>query len=472
MIHHKKLLLTLLDASGIQRAHYVIVKGRTVIDEGECALTALPQVEHFCASFLGRSSYFDRIATPTKHARMLPFVARRHLESALAFNEPFRIRYTAKTISTGQQQLSMTAVSEAELVGASFHLPLQIRTCKRLALVESAIAALVAQVTSEATSILWLRGPALLGLIVENGAVLFRLLDTRLNERLIERNIEAGNEQALDKRLERLRASLHAAARRAFPERDIRQHLLLGELAGTSVAIPELASTALTVRLKKRFSHCHPDAPLQWPEVYGLQALPNEVNLLDTSYQQRILAQKVALGIGAFLTITAMAAGATALHQYSEWKNITADLELRRARVEADYALLNARRPSNSQLSALEQRLKIESGSSDFRVDALLAWISGIAPHGATIRSLEIGQTAATPLSTDQKEKLTVHVEWELTGDYPKVEELASQLTQSLVERSRLANSQLEYMPSNAQQKTMQARLKTVLTLLPGRFRE
>lgn len=501
MIDKKKLLLSPLETGHFQRAHFVIIKGRTIISEGECALSDIPQVACMRVAFLGRSAYFDALVTEVKSRKMRPFLARRHLDNALAFNEPFRLRFSAELVGDERQRLSLSAVSEADIAAASQHLPLHSRTCEHLSLVESAIAAFVALETSEAVSVLWQRGSALLGLIVQNGIVQYRLLETRLaNARPNDTSATAANTELRDahaERLARLRASLNSAAQRIIPNQEIRFHLQLGELAGTSAprianAAPASATLAalkslespeslesLESRLARRFTACQPNAPLQWPEVYGLQYVSNDTNLLESDYQQHIWAQKAALILGGLLTAGAVASTALALTQYAEWQSISTALEERRVRVEADYAAINPRRPSSSQLNALEQRMKIESGASDFRVDALLAWISDIAPRGATIRSLEIGHAAASsasPASTannDAQAGLRVHVEWELQGDYPKVEELAAQLTRSLVERTRLANSKLEYMPTSpSQAMPAQARLTTVLTPLPGRFRQ
>lgn len=464
MFDANKLLLTPLDNGG-GRVRYVALKGRTVQAEGECALADLPGRGVLRVAFLGRSSYFDRVEAEVKSPKMLPFQARRLVDGSLAFNEPCRVRFAAKNLGTGRQRLDLAAVSEADFGAATQPLPLQSRACDRVALVESAIAALVAQETPEPAAVLWLRGPDLLGLVVENGAVLAKLLD-RANA--------LGGEETLAGRLERLRGSLQAAARRAFPEREISLHLALGELAGNAQARGEsadAASAALETRLTRRYAGGQPLAALQWPEVYGLQTLANDYSLLDTGYQQRALAEKAALGIGALLFAGGLATAAAAMTNYSAWQQLSADYASRRDQVETDYAALKPRLPSAAQLAALDQRMKTEGGASDFRVDALLAWISEITPNGAIIRKLEAGSAkpgAAAAGAPTAPAGLGISVVWELQGSYPGVEQLAARLAERLGERAKLTGSKLEYTPGESGKST--AKLSTVLTPLPGMF--
>lgn len=465
MFNANKLLLTPIDNGGGGRVRYVVLKGLAVQAEGECALADLPAGGAVRAAFLARGSYFDRVDAEVKSAKMLPFQARRLVDGSLAFSEPFRVRFAAKNLGNGRQRLDLAAVSEADVDAAMRQLPLQSRACERVTLVESAIAALVAQETPEPAAVLWLRGPNLLGLVVENGAVLAKLLDRATS-----------GEDALDGRLERMRGSLQSAVRRTFPDREISLRLALGELAGNAATRGEpadAASSALETRLARRFTGSQPLAALLWPEVYGLPTLANDYSLLDTGHQQRAWAEKAAFGLGALLFAGGLATAATAAAHYAEWQQLAADHASRRSKVEADYTALKPRLPTPAQLAALEQRLKIESGASDFRVDSLLAWISEITPNGAIIRKLEASSAkpaagAAAPAAQAEPHGLDILVVWELQGNYPGVEQLAASLTERLAERAKLTGSKLEY--TTGEQGKSAAKLSTVLTPLHGMF--
>lgn len=315
MLNGKKLLLTLVDTGGTLRARYVVLKGHAVRAEGHCAVGDLPADGALRIAFLSRSSYFDRVEVEAKSRKMLSFKARSQVDAALAFSEPFRMCFSASKLGPGRQQLSLVAVSEADFAVASAYLPLQSRVCERFVLVESAIAALVAQATKEAANVLWLRGEDLFGLLVENGVVLSRLVDRAA--------AMGGGEEALLERLERMRASLRSTARRVFPDREIALHLALGELAGKPnargegpVARHDIASSTLELRLAEAFTGVQPQAVLRWPEVFGLLTLDSDYSLLDRSYQERAWAKKFALGLGAALFVSGLVAGIATLTRY------------------------------------------------------------------------------------------------------------------------------------------------------------
>lgn len=478
MFDANKLLLTLVDAGGGMRVRYAVLKGNAVRDEGECAMGELPDGGSLRASFLARGSYFDRADTEVRSAKMLPFQARRLVDGALAFNEPFRVRCIARDLGSGRKRLDLLAVAEAEYAAANDGLGARAAACERLAPVEAAIAALVAQETPEPAAVLWQRGVNLLGLLVDNGAVLAKVLD-RSNG---GETADAVEGQA--GRLERMRGSLRTAARRIFPDREISLHLVLGDLAGKPEARGEMdnaASSALETRLARRFTGGQPNAALQWPEVYGLLTLANEFSLLEPERQQRAWAEKAALALGAVILTGAAAATATAAFSHAEWQRLATEYDSRRGTVEAEHAALKPRMPDPAQLAAMAQRVGIEGGAADFRIDSLLAWISEITPRGAIIRKLEAGAadpggapTAATaqPGAAPAAPAVApnVSVEWELQGDYPEIERLAAQLAERLGARTKLSGSMLTYTPGESGGSA--ARLVTTLAPLPGAFRQ
>lgn len=474
MFDANKLLLTLVDAGGGVRARYAVLKGRTVQAEGECALTDLPASGAVRAAFLARGSYFDRVDAEVRSAKMLPFQARRLVDGALAFNEPFRVRCAARDLGNGRKRLDLLAVAEAEYAAAHDSLATRAAACERLAPVEAAIAALVAQETPEPAAVLWQRGANLLGLLVENGAVLTKVLDRAVGGE----TADAVEGQA--GRLERMRGSLRTAARRTFPDREISLHLALGELAGKPEARGEkdgAASSALETRLARRFTGGQPNAALQWPEVYGLLTLANDFSLLEPERQQRAWAEKAALALGAVIFTGTAAATATAAFSHAEWQRLATEYDTRRGKVEAENAALKPRLPDPAQLAVVSQQVGIEGGAADFRIDSLLAWISEITPRGAIIRKLEAGAkpggAPAAPAGTagaTPPAALPVSVEWELQGDYPETERLAALLAERLGARTKLSGSALTYTPGETGGST--ARLTTTLAPLPGAFRQ
>lgn len=314
MLNGKKLLLTLLETGGTLRARFVLLKGHTVQAEGLCALSDLPADGVWRIAFLGRSAYFESLEVAPTSRRVLLVKARREVEAALASREPFRFRCSARRLESGRQRLDLLAVPEADCVAASAKFPQQDLVCERFALVESSIAALVAQATQDAASVLWLRGADLVGLLVENGAVLSRELEHAPAD---------GGEEALFERLERMRGWLQARARRILPDREIVLHLALGELAGKPnargegpVAPFDFVSSMFELRLAEAFSGVQPLAVLQWPEVFGLLTLDSDYSLLDSGDRARTWAEGFALGLGVALFLSGLVAGIAALKRF------------------------------------------------------------------------------------------------------------------------------------------------------------
>jgi len=467
MFDSPRLLLTLLPGAGVERVRYVLLRGQTVLKEGECALAQLPSAgAPLRAAVLARSSYFERAEAEVKSTKMLPFQARRLVDAALAFSEPYRLRFQASG-SAARKELALLALAESDYSLALQSLGPRAPDCERLALVESALAALLAQETPEPAALLWQRGPHLLALVVEKGRVYFKLLD---------RGGEAAPE--LSVRLERARAALQAAARRLYPERELSLLLALGELAEQPEPLrtgaggaDAAASAALEARLQRRFVAAQPKAVLLWPELYGLPSVALAFDLLEPQRHQVAQARQAAWALGALLAVAAVPLAGLAFWNHAQWQQLAATHEAQRSALEAQAAALQARLPSAEQLAVLERQLRPGPTLTDFRIDSLLAWVSQITPPGATIRHLQATQEtapAATAAGAAPVPGLSIEVEWELRGDYPQVERLAAILAQRLGERAQLQSSQLSYLPDPAD--GVQARLSTTLLPQPGVF--
>ena len=145
----------------------------------------------------------------------------------------------------------------------------------------------------------------------------------------------------------------------------------------------------------------------------------------------------------------------------------------------AEYAEVQKKLPTPEQLAALEQRLKIQSGLTDFRIDAFLAWVSSITPANALIRRIDVAESkggpapalapqagAAPPVTAAAMRPLVMTIEWEVAGNYSSVEKLTAGLLVSLGARAKLSDSKLDYTPSG------NAKFTTVLAPLAGAFRE
>ena len=459
----KQLLVTLVDdGTTALRARYALVRGGRVVKEGECAPRELPFCAEARAVFFSRSGYFDRVEAEVRNARTLPFQARRIIEGAMAFNEPFKVRFASASIGEGRYRLDLAAVADTDIRNALETLPVNNVPFSRLVLAETAIAALIGAETDEPAGVLWMRGGIVIGALVEKGVVLARSMD-RPSVSGAERTAADGGE--LGERIERVWGSVAVAARRLFPGREVTLALALGELVGKGGGT-DVPSRTLEARLAKRFPGGGENAVLLWPELYGLATVPACYSLLDSGYQEEALVSRHATRAGVALLACGVAAAGAASWQYYNWHNAEAAFAARNAKLEAEYAVVKKKLPSPEQLAALEQRLHKTSGGTDFRVDDFLAWVSHITPEGALIRRLGVAAGAASAAAPAAGNPLVVTIEWDVPGDYANVEKLTANLLVSLGARTRLSNSKLEYKPGG------NARFTTVLAPIAGAFKE
>jgi hypothetical protein len=460
----KQLLVTLVDnGTTALLARYALVSGGKVMSEGECAPRDLPYASEARAVFFSRSGYFDRVEAEVRNVRTLPFQARRIIEGAMAFSEPFKARYASTEIATGQYRLDLAAVADGDIRAALETLPTKTVPFSRLVLAETAIAALVGMETDEPAGVLWMRAGVVIGLLVEKGVVLARAMD-RPATGGVDRTQTGMSE--LGARLERVWGSVASAARRLFPEREVTLSLAFGELVGKA-AEADVPSRTLEARLAQRFSGAGENAVLLWPELYGLTAVPACYSLLDPSYQEEAQVSRYATWAGVALLACGVVAAAAASWQYSNWHQAQESFAGRNAKLDADYAAVKKILPSPEQLAALEQRLHKPSTETDFRVDSFLAWVSHITPEGALIRHLGVaGGGAAAGAASAPSGSLVVTIEWEVAGDYASVEKLTADLLVKLGARAQLSNSKLEYKPGG------KTKFTTVLAPIAGSFKE
>lgn len=454
----RQLLVTLVDNGTALRARYVLVSGSRVLSEGECAPAELPRSAEARAAFFSRNGYFDRTEVEVRNARTLPFQARRIVEAALAFNEPFRVRYAAAETNSGRHRLDLAAAPDADIRAAQEALPLTRVPFTRLALAETSIAALVALETDEPVTVLWMRDSVVLGLLVQSGVVLARSVDRPM----------PGGEDDLMARVERIRNAMATAARRLFQDKDVTLTLPLGELLGTSDLGADAPSRAIGNRLARRFSGASSNAVLAWPEMFGLATVPACYSLLEPGYQEEAQASRYATLLGGALLVIGVAVGAAAFWQYLGWEVSQQSFQTRNAKLAADYAAIKQKLPSPEQLATLQQRNQMQAGLTDFRVDDFLSWVSRITPDGALVRRLSVtkGQAApGAPAAQAAGKDLVMTIEWEVSGDYANVEKQTAGLLVRLNERSKLSDNKLEYKPGQ------NARFTTVLAPLPGAFR-
>ena len=463
---NKQLLVTLIDnGSPLLRARYALMRGGKVVAEGECAPMDLPYAPEARAVFFSRSGYFNRVEAEVRNARTLPFQARRLIEGAMAFNESFRARFASTEVSAGRYQLDLAAAGNDDIQAAVDSLPTTTLPFTRLVLTETAIAALVNLETKEPASVVWMRGGIIIGILVRQGVVLTRTIDRPATDQTL-----TGFKGELAARLDRVRSTVAAAARRLLPEREVSLALAFGELLGKEGATTpnDDHSRALEAKLARHFPGANTNAVLVWPELYGLSLVPACYSLLDSDYQKEAVVSRYATWAGVVLLACGVLATMVAFWVYYNSYYVQTLFASRNAKLDASYTAFQKQLPTPEQLAVLAQRLHKSSGEADFRVDSFLAWVSHLTPEAALIHRLGISTdgvaTATTPAPTGNLPLVTI--EWDVAGDYTSVEKLTADLLVALGTRTHLSDSKLEYKPGG------NARFTTVLTPVAGAFKE
>ena len=463
----KQLLVTLVDSGTTALvARYELMSGNKVVKEGECAPRDLPHASEARAVFFSRSGYFDRVEIEARNARTLPFQARRIFDGATVFSEPFKVRFASAGVGEGRYRLDMAAVADGDIRAAFETLPSANLPFSRLVLAETAIAALVGMETDEPAGVLWMRGGAIIGALVEKGVVLARSMD---------RPAASGSGE-LGARLERVWGTVSSAARRLFPDREVTLSLAFGELVGKGgeALKADAPSRALEAKLVKRFPGASENSVIVWPELYGLSAVSSSYSLLEPDYQEEALVSRYAAWAGGALLACGVAAAAAATLQYANWHRDQASFAVRNAKLSTDYEAVKKKLPTPEQLAALEQSLNKPTGETDFRVDTFLAWVSRITPEGALIGKLGVAAgtapaaagAAPAPAAPAAASPMSVTIDWDVPGDYAAVEKLTAGLLIKLGERTKLSNSRLDYKPGGI------SKFTTVLAPMPGAFKE
>ncbi len=452
----KQLLVTLVEDNGLPRAHYVMVSGRRVLSKGECAPGELPRIDEARAVIFSRGGYFDRAEVEVRNIRTLPFQARRIIGSALAFNEPFKVRYDSVEKVAGRYRLDLVAAPDGDIRGALETLPITNLPFTRLVLAETAIAALVGAETSEPARVMWMRGGVLVGMLVEQGVVLARSTDR-----------PAPGETDIAPRLVRVRGALDVAARRLFPEREVPLLLVLGDLhrADGDGMGNDRPSQVMEARLARRFSGVDENFVLAWPELFGLITVLPCYSLLEAGYQEEAIVSRYAKWAGIGLLALGLLMLVGGYYRYSHWKVTKSELAERNTRLTADYAAIKNQLPSPEMLAILQQRINVQNGLSDFRVDSFLSWVSRITPEGALVRRLAVSKGGTGPAASPPEGTLSMTIEWEVAGDYATVERMTAGLLARLGDRAKLSDSKLEYLPDH------NAKFTTVLAPVAGAFR-
>jgi hypothetical protein len=397
LITKKEILLTVVPGEeGETTVRYTCVNGRRVLATGEGVPSRFAGPMR--VSLFSPDSYFEQVDLAAASVKLLPLVARRHVDAELVFDDAsYRLRSRCRSRQERTIAADIAAMPEHDLDTAVSMLPLQQRPCLQMVPLELAIAALVDQATTEPVIVFWEKGGVLLSLLVAGGMV-----QTRMRERVADDN--------RDVILSRAEASLMTSANRSGENREVFLTLYTGDLIDHNQETRGKVVQALEEKLARcyRVSRKHPrDAVLRSPELYGLPFVAENWNFLESDYRAQVLSWRYARPAAAVAGLAGLLIALYGGLQHLQALNIASDFDQRRTELSASLAEFERIRPSDEAMSSVRSRLQVQQQSfSEVRLDRMLDWLTHLVPEGVAIRDLEMAPVPLprkrTPAATSQ----------------------------------------------------------------------
>ena len=289
MLSNKELLLAVVpDQTGSPSLRYANVNGRRIQKTGEGEPTRFSR--QMRVSVFSMESYFEQVDLAAPSAKMLPLVARRHVDTELVFDDDsYRLRARSRTKRERTIAADIAAMPGQDLDAAISMLPLQQKPCLQMVPLELSIAALVRNATNKPVIVFWEKGGVLLSLLVADGMVQARMREM----------VNDGNREVIISRAE---ASLRANATRSEESQDIFLVLYTGDLCDRGLEPEEKAARLFSEKVCRlyRVSKSLPkDAVLRDPELYGLPLVEEDWSFLESEYREQVQAWRYSKPVAA-----------------------------------------------------------------------------------------------------------------------------------------------------------------------------
>ena len=367
------------DESGEPVLRYASVSGRRILKTGKGAPAHLPGPAR--ASVFSPDSYFERLDLAAASPKLLPLVARRHVDAELVFDESYRLRAQTRAKRERTVSADIAALPEHDLDAAMPLLPLRDRPFRQMVPLELAIAALVGKGTIEPVIVFWEKGGALLSLLTVEGMVLARMR-------------ESVSDENRDVIMARAEVSLRNSAHRYLENRDVSLVLRLGDLCGREQESRDKAAKALEERLSQlyRVGRGMPgDAVLRDPELYGLPLVDEDWSFLEENYSKQVLAWRYARPAAAVAGLAGAVFALFGGFQHLHALGVAAEFDGRHVHLRETLNQIEFIRPSDEAMATVRNGLQVQLEShNEVRLDRMLDWLTHLVPEGVSIRALEV----------------------------------------------------------------------------------
>ena len=377
----RELLVAIVpDGSSDIVLRYASVNRRRILKTGEgrpARLAGPMRVAVFSAD-----SYFEQVDLAAPSTKMLPLVARRHVEKELVFDDSsYRLRARSRAKLESTIAADIAAMPESDLAAATNLLPVQELACVQMVPLELAIAALVCKATNEPVIVFWEKGRVLLSLLIADGMVKGRMRETVTDD---NREVIIG----------RADVSLRDSASRLGENREIRFVLYTGDLCGREFGTGEKSVEIFKDRVARLFRggrKIPKDAVLHDPELYGLPFVDEDWSFVEAGYRDQVRAWRYSKPAFALAALTGIAFGLVGGFQYLQALSAASDFDARRAALRETVAEVKRIRPSDEAMETVRSGLKVQLQSvSEVRLDRMLGWLTHLVPEGVVIRDLSV----------------------------------------------------------------------------------
>lgn len=371
--------------NGETAVRYATLNGKRITAVGEDLPEQLAGPTR--VSLFSLDSYFEQVDLAAASVKLLPLVARRHVDAELVFDDAsYRLRTRSRARRERTISTDIAAMPDFDLDAAAALLPLQEQPCLQMVPMELAIAALVRKVTPDPVMVFWEKGGILVSLLVADGMV-----HTRMRERV------TGDDR--DVIISRAEAGLRTSASRSGESREISLALYTGDLADHALEERDKPARILERKVARlyRLARTVPkDAVLRDPELYGLPFVPQDWNFQEAEYRTRVQAWRYARPAAAMAGATGVLFALYGGLQHLQALSIASDFDQRRAALNARLVEFESIRPSDEAMASVRERLQVQAQSvSEVRLDRVLDWLTHLVPEGVVISGLEM---APTPL--------------------------------------------------------------------------
>lgn len=383
LLSAKELLLTVVPGEGGGPVlRYASVAGRRILKTGEGAPAHLSVPIR--VSVFSMDSYFEQVDLAAASPKLLPLVARRHVDAELVFDESYRLRAHSRAKRERTIAADIAALPELDIDAAVALLPLQQKPCLQMVPLELSIAALVRKVTAEPVIVFWEKGGVLLSMLITDGMV-----QARMREKVSDENREVV--------IGRAEASLRTSANRFGENREVFLTLYTGDLCGRGPESREKAAQVFENKLAKLYRggrKMPKDAVLRDPELYGLPLVDEDWSFLEDNYRSQVRSWRYAKPVAALAGLVGVSFALFGGYQHLQALSAGSDFNDRKTKLRNTLAEIEHIRPSNEAMSTVRDSMQVQMQSlNEVRLDHMLDWLTHLVPEGVTIRSLRVEPT-------------------------------------------------------------------------------